>query len=64
MKSDFGTPDILSRKEAATFLGICMTTLDNLDIPRTKIGRRVMFRRDVLNKWIIEHTENTKKVKK
>jgi len=64
MKSDFGTPDILSRKEAAAFLGICMTTLDNLDIPRTKIGRRVMFRRDVLNKWIIEHTENTKKVKK
>ena len=55
--------DILSRKQAAAFLGICRNTLDGLDIPRTKIGRRVMFKRDVLNKWIDEHTEKTRKVK-
>jgi excisionase family DNA binding protein len=57
------TTDLLSRKEAAVILGISRTTLDRLDIHRTKIGRRVMFKRDVLNKWIDEHTEkgNNKK---
>jgi hypothetical protein len=49
--------DILSRKEAAVFLGICKTTLDRLDIPRTKIRRRVMYKRDILRKWLDEHTE-------
>ena len=49
--------DILSRKEAAVFLGICRTTLDRLDIPRTKIRRRVMYKRDVLERWLDEHTE-------
>ena len=61
MKTDFGTPDVLSRREAAAFLGICRNTLDRLDIPRTKIGRRVMFKRDVINKWLDDHTENSKK---
>jgi hypothetical protein len=49
--------DILSRKQAAVFLGICKTTLDRLDIPRTKIRRRVMYKRDILRKWLDEHTE-------
>jgi hypothetical protein len=53
--------EILSRKKAAAFLGICLTTLDRLDIPRTKVRHRVMYRRDVLDRWIIEHTENSKK---
>jgi len=49
--------DILSRKQAAEFLGICRTTLDRLDIPRTKIRRRVMYKRAVLERWLDEHTE-------
>ena len=53
--------DILSRKQAAVFLGICRNTLDRLDIPKTKIGRRVMFKREVLNKWIDDHTERNGK---
>jgi hypothetical protein len=60
IKTDFGTPDILSRKEAAKFLGICMTTLDRLDIPRTKILHRVMFKRDIIKKWIDDNTEKNK----
>ena len=60
MKSDFGTPDILSRREAAAVLGICKATLDRLDIPRTKIRHRVMYKRDVINKWIDDHTEKVK----
>jgi len=60
---DFGTPDILSRREAAAYLGICKATLDNLDIPRTRIGYRVMFKREVLKKWVDEHTDGKKKAK-
>jgi hypothetical protein len=50
--------DILSRKEAAAFLGICLSTLDRLDIPRIKIRDRVLYKREVLKKWTDEHTEN------
>jgi excisionase family DNA binding protein len=63
MNTDFRTLNILSRREAAAYLGICRTTLDSLDIPRTKIGRRVMFKREVLNKWIDAHTEKGKGAK-
>jgi len=56
-------PDILSRKETAFFLGICRTTLDRLDIPRTRIGRRVFFKREVLTKWIDDHTGKEKRGK-
>jgi len=57
MKTHFETSGILSRKQAADFLGICRTTLDRLDIPRTKIRRRVMYKRAVLERWLDEHTE-------
>jgi len=53
--------EILSRKQAAQFLGICLTTLDRLDIPRTRIRHRVFYKRDVVNKWIDEHTEKSRK---
>lgn len=56
--------EIISRRKAAAFLGVCLTTLDRLDIPRTRIRHRVMYKRDVLLKWIDEHTEKKgKKVK-
>ena len=58
MNTDFGTTEILSRKETAAILGICLTTLDRLDIPRTRIRHRVMFKRDVINKWIDDQTES------
>ncbi|MDR2597436.1 MAG: helix-turn-helix domain-containing protein [Treponema sp.] len=64
MKNDNVTSDILSRKEAAEYLGICRATLDRLDIPRTRIRHRVMFKRDILNKWIDDHTEKNKGNKK
>jgi hypothetical protein len=63
MKPDFGTPDILSRREAAAVLGICRATLDRLDIPRTRVRHRVLYKRDVLIKWIDEHTEKGMKGK-
>ena len=57
METHFEASGILSRKQAAEFLGICRTTLDRLDIPRTKIRRRVMYKRSVLERWLDEHTE-------
>jgi len=56
--------EVLSRKKAAAFLGICLTTLDRLNIPRTKIRHRVMYRRDVLDRWVVDQTENCKRAKK
>ena len=63
MDNNSETVEILSRRKAAAFLGICLTTLDRLDIPKTKIRHRVLYKRDVLIKWINDHTEKAKKVK-
>jgi hypothetical protein len=58
------TEIILSRRKAAAFLGICLTTLDRLNIPKTKIRHRVLYKRDVLIKWVDEHTEKGLRGKK
>ena len=60
MNTNIADTDILSRKQAAAFLGICLTTLDRLDIPRIRIRHRVMFKRDSLNKWINRQPEGKK----
>jgi len=49
--------DVLSRKETAALLHICLTTLDRLDIPKTKIRHRVLYKRGEIVKWIDAHTE-------
>ena len=49
---------LFSRKQAAEFLGICKTTLDRLNIPKTKIRRRVLYRQAMLEKWLIENTHD------
>jgi predicted DNA-binding transcriptional regulator AlpA len=53
--------DVISRKETAAFLGICLTTLDRLDIPKTKIRHRVLYKRVEIDKWIDKHTEHSKR---
>jgi hypothetical protein len=45
MQTDEIRADILARKEAADFIGVCQNTLDQLDIPRTKVRRRVFYKR-------------------
>jgi len=49
--------NVLSRGEAAKFLGICKTTLDRTGIPRTKVRRRVLYRQSVLIQWLEKNTE-------
>jgi len=51
--------ELMSRREAAAYLGICKTTLDRQDIAKTKIGRRVLYRREVLEKWILQNTKES-----
>jgi len=58
------TAGMLSRRDTALFLGICRTTLDRLGIPKTMIGHRVMYKREVLNKWIDDHTEKERQGKR
>jgi len=64
MQTDEKRADILTRKEAAKFIGVCQNTLDQLNIPRTKVRRRVFYKRDEINKWIDENTEKRKGTKK
>ena len=56
-------PDVFNRKEAAKYLGICVTTLDRLDIPHTRVRNRVFYKQTVLNKWFDTQPE-TKGAKK
>jgi len=51
------SPYLFNRSEAAKFLGIGLNTLDSLGIPKTQIRRRVLYRRDILEKWAIENTK-------
>ena len=50
-------PFLLNRSEAAQFLGIGLNTLSLLDIPKTQIRRRILYRRDILEKWAKSKTE-------
>lgn len=50
------SPFLLSRSEAARFLGIGLNTLSQLDIPKTHIRRRILYRRDILEKWAKDNT--------
>jgi excisionase family DNA binding protein len=48
-----GSP-VLSRREAAKYLGIHINTLDKSDIPRVRMGRKIMFRQKTLDKYVLE----------
>jgi hypothetical protein len=52
-------PFLLNRSEAARFLGIGLNTLSLLDIPKTQIRRRILYRRDILEQWVKARTEKT-----
>ena len=54
-------PFLLNRSEAARFLGGGLNTLALLDIPKTQIRRRILYRRDILEKWVKDKTEEEKK---
>ena len=54
-------PFLLNRSEAARFLGVGLNTLAILDIPKTQIRRRVLYQRDILEKWVKDRTGKEEK---
>ena len=49
--------EVMSRSEAAAYIGIGKSTLDKLDIPRTQVRRRVFFKKEVIDKWLSQNTK-------
>jgi excisionase family DNA binding protein len=45
--------EVLSRKEAAAYIGVCKSTLDRLNIPKIQIRRRVLFKRESIDEWLV-----------
>jgi hypothetical protein len=52
---------VLSRKEAAAYLGIHLNTLDRSDVPRLQIGRRVLYRIKTLDKLLNDREQSGNK---
>lgn len=50
---------MLSRNEAAFYLGVNVNTLDRAKIPHAKIGSRCIFSKQVLDAWIAEHSKGS-----
>jgi hypothetical protein len=48
---------ILDRKSTARLIGICLTTLSRLDIPRIRIRRRIFYKRSVVLEYLESKTE-------
>jgi len=56
------TGEVMSRKQACQYLGVCLTTLGRLDIPRTQIRKRVMYRKATLDSWLAKQERTEKRV--
>jgi len=50
-------PVLLNRSRAAKFLNIGLSALGKLNVPKTRIRKRILYRRDILEKWVKENTE-------
>jgi len=48
--------EVLSRAEAAAYIGIGKSTLDRLDIPKIKIRKRILFKKEIIDKWLAQNT--------
>ena len=46
---------ILSKEEAAAYLGIGVTLLETLGVPHVRFGRRIVFDRIDLDAWLDEY---------
>jgi hypothetical protein len=43
----------MSRRDAAAYIGIGKSTLDRLSIPKIQIRRRVLYKKEVIDKWLL-----------
>lgn len=49
------TPEIMALDEAAAFLRMHPQTLRRSQCPRSKLGGRIVFERDILLAWVRAH---------
>ncbi|MCR4733560.1 MAG: helix-turn-helix domain-containing protein [Treponema sp.] len=47
---------MLSRNETAFYLGLHVNSLDRANIPHCKIGRRCIYSKQVLDKWLADNS--------
>jgi hypothetical protein len=52
---------VLTRREAAEYLRVCLSCLDRLGVPRIKVRRKVLYRRDTLDQWLAENETEHKR---
>ena len=55
------TQEVLTRKEAAFLIRVCLTSLDRMRLPVIRIERRVFYRRATLEAWLSTN-EQPKKI--
>lgn len=51
----------LSRKETAFYLGVHVNTLDRAEIPCSKVSRRTVYSREILDKWLAANQQGGNK---
>jgi len=52
--------EVMSRTEAAAYIGIGKSTLDKLAIPKIQIRKRILFRKEAIDKWLLsQQTKGT-----
>jgi len=45
---------VMTRSAAAEFLHLCKASLDKLPIPKIQAGRRVLYRREAIEAWLVK----------
>ena len=57
--------EVMSRADVAAYIGIGKSTLDRLDIPKIKIRKRVLFKKEAVDQWLSsQQTQTTTGTKK
>ena len=52
-------PAVLTRKAAAAYIGVCVTTLDRLDdLPRVPVRGRVFYRPEDIETWLEKNAKS------
>jgi len=52
--------EVMSREECAAYIGVCKTTLDRIDdIPKIQIRKRILFKKEAIDKWLLSHQTKT-----
>ena len=49
--------EVMSRAQAAAYIGIGKSTLDRLNIPKVQIRRRILYKKADIDKWLSQNTQ-------